>query len=112
MKSVLASAVLFVLLSSATLLSQQSSAPNTSQRFQLIAAQVQDDAGRKDGSLVTVPALFLVDTKTGRVWRHSPFVTLGDANGKTGTKEPEIFYPVRFTVPDPKNPSYSWTPPE
>jgi hypothetical protein len=111
MKRVLASAVLFILLSSATLVSQQSSTPNTSQRFQLIATQVQDDSGRKDGSLVTVPALFLVDTKTGKVWRHAP-VKMEDENGKRVFKEREHFYLIEFSLPDSKSSGYSSTPPE
>jgi hypothetical protein len=66
----------------------QQSAPG---RYQLISLEV-DDQGSKSHNI------FLLDSKTGRVWRYQP-LSMGTTKDDKPIKFPEVFLPIEIWQP-------------
>lgn len=95
-KTIVLAALVCGLLVTILVAQQSSQKPSgTVQRYQLIAAQVEDV--NNEGSDVTRNAIFLVDTSTGGVWRYEPTELTKTPNGK-GQLLFDRFYPVKIDV--------------
>lgn len=76
----------------------EASASYPPQRYQLITAEIEWSTHQEGRS----PALFLLDTQTGRVWRYQA-PSSSEVEGKT-EHFPEVFIPVEIwkTLDKPK----------
>jgi len=63
-------------------------------RFQIVSAQGLEQGGKPDVS-VPAPAVFLLDTGTGKVWKYQAAYTFKLSDGKTKAMS-DSFYPVGF----------------
>jgi len=62
---------------------KQTSVPSTSHRFQIVAAETDEQAGQDHPELVvTGHSVFLLDTETGKVWKYQWPRTIQDSKGK------------------------------
>jgi hypothetical protein len=60
-------------------------------RYQLVSLEV-DDQGSKSHNI------FLLDSKTGRVWRYQP-LSMGTTKDDKPIKFPEVFLPIEIWQP-------------
>ena len=93
-KSTKAKLAVVILLLVVALASSQQSKTSTQQtgdagRFSLISAPVAEGIG--GGTTERTPSLFVIDTRTGRIWRWFPDTEVPDANGSS-------LIPARFEV--------------
>ncbi len=101
MKSKMITAVVLILALAALLYAQsthkQTMPSPTSQRFHLIAAQTDEQAGQDHPELtVTGHSVFLLDTETGKVWTYQSSRMMQDSKGKPFAIG-ATFFPVQVT---------------
>jgi hypothetical protein len=101
MKAKMIAAVILVLGMAAILYAQslQKQTPSGStQRFQLFAAETEEQAEQNRAEVVSQHSVFLLDTETGKVWRYQSPLTM-QIQGKP-VAVPATFFPVRQTNPE------------